>query len=283
MKKALVKVLVTGANGQLGRELTEWPDPQFEIYGFGRESLDVTDLQQCRDVMSRMNPDAVIHCAGYTAVDKAESEPEEAYRINETGTRNVATAALENRVKLSYISTDYVFDGTSRTPYRESDQTNPMTVYGESKLAGEQAVQLLLERYFIVRTSWVYGKYGSNFVKTMLKLSEERDELKVVHDQMGSPTYTQDLARFLLELIQTDRYGIFHASNTGACSWYEFAKAIFEENGKKIQVVPCTTAEFSRPASRPAYSVMEHEAIRTSRFASLAGSAPSFLEGDLIS
>jgi dTDP-4-dehydrorhamnose reductase len=263
MKKPRIKVLVTGAGGQLGRELTGWTDPQFEIHGFGRESLDVTDLQQCRDVMSSMKPDAIIHCAAYTAVDKAESEPEEAFRINETGTRNLAIAAHENRSKLCYISTDYVFDGTSLTPYRESDQTNPLTMYGKSKLAGEQVVQLLLERYFIVRTSWVYGKYGSNFVKTMLKLSEERDEVKVVHDQIGSPTYAQDLARFLLELIQTDRYGIYHASNTGACSWYDFAKAIFEENGKKIQVVACTTAEFPRPASRPAYSVMEHEAIRT--------------------
>jgi dTDP-4-dehydrorhamnose reductase len=213
-------------------------------------------------VIGSYKPEVVIHCAAYTKVDQAESEPDEAYRVNADGTRNAALAAEQIGAKFVYISTDYVFDGKANAPYRENDRTDPQSVYGKSKLAGEQWVQSLSSRYFIVRTSWVYGKYGSNFVKTMLRLAEERDRLKVVSDQVGSPTYTLDLAQFLLELVQTDHYGIFHASNSGACSWYEFAKAIFEERGMIVQVEPCTTAEFPRPAPRPAYSVLDHGAIR---------------------
>lgn len=172
-------------------------------------------------------------------------------------------AAREVGAKLCYISTDYVFDGTASVPYNEYDQTNPQTVYGKSKLAGEQAVQTLHDRFFIVRTSWVYGKYGNNFVKTMLKMAGERDQLKVVSDQVGSPTYTYDLAAFLLDLVQTDFYGIYHASNSGICSWFDFAQAIFEDSSVNILVEPCTTADFERPAPRPAYSVMDHTAIRS--------------------
>jgi len=259
-----MKVLVTGANGQLGRELVRLPaQPDMEIAGFGREEMDVADLGQCRNVIGSYKPDVVIHCAAYTKVDQAESEPDEAYRINAYGTRNAVVAAAEAGAKFVYISTDYVFDGKATAPYREYDRPDPQTVYGKSKLAGEQLVQSLSSRYFIVRTSWVYGKYGSNFVKTMLKLAEERDRLKVVSDQVGSPTYTLDLAQFLLELVKTDCYGIFHASNTGVCSWYEFAKAIFEERELKVLVEPCTTDEFPRPAPRPAYSVLDHGAIRS--------------------
>lgn len=262
-----MKILVTGANGQLGRELVLLPATRdTEITGFGRKELDITDLEQCRSMLRSHQPDAVIHCAAYTKVDQAESEPDEAYRVNAYGTRNAVLAAEEVGAKFVYISTDYVFDGRADKPYREYDRTDPQTVYGRSKLAGEQLVQSLSSRYFIVRTSWVYGKHGANFVKTMLKLAEERDSLKVVHDQIGSPTYTLDLARFLLELVKTDYYGIYHASNSGACSWYEFAKAIFEEKGLNVQVEPCTTAEFPRPAPRPAYSVLDHGAIRAHGF-----------------
>ncbi|REK55521.1 MAG: dTDP-4-dehydrorhamnose reductase [Thermobacillus sp.] len=265
-----MKILVTGANGQLGRELAWLQAPQnMEIIGFGRGEMDITNLAQCRSVIRAHRPDAVIHCAAYTKVDQAESEPDEAYRVNAYGTRNTALAAEEIGAKFVYVSTDYVFDGRADKPYREYDRTDPQTVYGRSKLAGEQLVQSLSSRYFIVRTSWVYGKYGANFVKTMLKLAEDRDRLKVVHDQVGSPTYTLDLARFLLDLVKTDYYGIYHASNSGTCSWYEFAKAIFEERGLNVEVEPCTTAEFPRPAPRPAYSVLDHGAIRVHGLAPL--------------
>ncbi|MUT67641.1 dTDP-4-dehydrorhamnose reductase [Paenibacillus sp. NEAU-GSW1] len=260
-----MKIVVTGAEGQLGRELTELGKSGLataEMIGFGRKELDITDAVMCRQLLAQHRPDIVIHCAAYTAVDQAESDPAAAFLVNEAGTRNTAAAAKEVGAKFCYISTDYVFDGQGSSPYRETDRTNPQTVYGRSKLAGERQVESLLERYFIVRTSWVYGKYGTNFVKTMLKLGAERERLQVVADQIGSPTYTRDLAVFLLELVQTERYGIYHAANAGACSWYDFAKAIFEESGDaSVRIDPCTTAEFPRPAPRPLYSVMGQTAI----------------------
>lgn len=266
-EKRKLKVAVTGANGQLGRELVLLDtEGRFEIIGFSRTELDITDLEQCRSVLARLRPDAVIHCAAYTAVDKAEAKPDEAFRINAAGTRNIAVAAREVGAKLCAVSTDYVFDGTGTVPYKEHDQTNPRTVYGQSKLAGEQAVSSLHDRYFIVRTSWVFGAYGNNFVKTMLKLASEREQLKVVADQWGSPTYTRDLAIFLLELVSTDYFGIYHASNSGICSWFDFAKAIMEESGSGTRIEPCTTEEYPRPAPRPHYSVMDHGAIRSNGF-----------------
>jgi len=257
-----LKIVVTGANGQLGKELSQWSNVSADIIGLSRDILEIKSLSACRQIFSLHSPDIVIHCAAYTAVDQAESESDEAFRVNAVGTRNVAIAAREIGAKLCYISTDYVFDGFGVTPYHEYDITNPKTVYGMSKLAGERLVQTLHDRYYIVRTSWVYGKFGNNFVNTMLKLAEEKSELKVVSDQLGSPTYTYDLAEFLIELVQTDYFGIYHASNTGVCSWFDFAKAIFEESGHKTIVTACSTEEFPRPAPRPAYSVMEHSGIR---------------------
>ncbi|MGG4034643.1 dTDP-4-dehydrorhamnose reductase [Paenibacillus cisolokensis] len=259
-----LKVLITGASGQLGQELVRLPGEEgLELVGYSRDRLDITSLDDCRRVMDMQRPDAVIHCAAYTAVDKAEAEPDVAFRVNAAGTRNMAVASEEIGAKFVYISTDYVFDGKSRIPYNEYDQTNPQTVYGKSKLAGEQLTQTLHSRYFIVRTSWVFGKYGNNFVKTMLNLAKERKSLKVVRDQIGSPTYTFDLARFLLELVKTDYFGIYHVSNAGSCSWYEFANAIFEDSGIDVVLEPCTTADFPRPAPRPAYSVMDQCGIRS--------------------
>lgn len=264
-----MKALVTGANGQLGTDLVRILEHSCNVYGFGRDELDVTDLDRSRKVVQSVKPDVILHAAAYTAVDLAETEEEQAYRVNAFGTRNLAIVAEEVKAKICYISTDYVFDGNSSTPYKEYDNTNPLGVYGKSKRAGELFVQSLSARYFIVRTSWVYGAHGQNFVKTMLKLAGERDSLKVVNDQTGSPTYTVDLSRFLARLIETENYGIYHVSNTGSCSWYEFAKAIFEESGIAVRVEPCATEEFPRPAPRPKYSVMDHLAIRANGFEEL--------------
>ncbi|MBE9916592.1 dTDP-4-dehydrorhamnose reductase [Paenibacillus donghaensis] len=270
-----MRVLVTGANGQLGRDTVDvLLQTGHEVRGCGRNELDVADLEQCQKAMAAFRPDAVIHCAAYTAVDAAEADIDGAYRVNADGTRNVCLAAEKARAKMIYISTDYVFSGLSPHPYREYDTTDPQSVYGKSKRAGEMLVQTLSSRYFIVRTSWVYGKHGNNFVKTMLRLGQEKPLVQVVHDQKGSPTYTIDLAGFLSELIQTERYGIYHASNAGKCTWYEFTEAIFAEAeaaGLNItaRLEPCTTAQFLRPAPRPANSVMDHGAIRTNGFRDL--------------
>jgi dTDP-4-dehydrorhamnose reductase len=261
-----MKVLVTGANGQLGQDLLRIIGLQHHVIGLGRNELDVRNLVQCRVRIQEFQPDVIIHAAAYTAVDQAESDEDDAYAINAFGSRNVAVAAEEIGAKLCFISTDYVFDGTTDKPYKEYDNTNPSSVYGKSKLAGEQLVQSLSNRYFIVRTSWVYGQHGNNFVKTMLKLGKEKSLLRVVEDQIGSPTYTVDLCHFLLELISSEKYGIYHASNSGSCSWYEFAKAIFTESGYTTQVEPCTTDEFPRPAPRPKHSVMDHLSIRANQF-----------------
>ncbi|MDD9266603.1 dTDP-4-dehydrorhamnose reductase [Paenibacillus sp. GCM10023248] len=264
-----MKITVTGANGQLGQDVVKILGQHHVVHGLGREQLDITNELQCLEAVESLQPDVIIHSAAYTAVDLAETEEDMAYKINAMGTRNLAVAAERVGAKLCYISTDYVFDGTAAIPYREYDNTNPQSIYGKSKRAGELLVQSLSTKYFIVRTSWVYGVNGANFVKTMLKLAQDRDTLKVVNDQFGSPTYTVDLANFLDELVQTERYGIYHASNSGVCSWFDFASAIFEESGKQVKVLPCSTEEFPRPAPRPKYSAMEHLAIRTNEFEDL--------------
>ncbi len=270
-----MKVLVTGANGQLGRDMADvLLKAGYEVRGSGRAELDITNEEQCMQVITDFHPDAVIHCAAYTAVDQAEGDADEAYRVNADGTRNITVAAESVGAKMIYISTDYVFSGRSAFPYREYDDTDPQGVYGKSKRAGEWLVQTLSSRYFIVRTSWVYGQHGNNFVKTMLRLGQEKPLVQVVHDQKGSPTYTMDLAEFLLQLIPTRKYGIYHASNTGDCTWFEFAQAIFEEAREAgltvtAKLEPCTTAQFPRPAPRPANSVMDHQSIRTHGFQDL--------------
>lgn len=268
-----MKVLVTGSAGQLGQDLVLLLQAQgHEVLGCDRQEMDITDLDQCVEIIGGFAPDAVIHCAAHTAVDVAETDIDAAYLINATGSRNVALAAEKAGAKLVYISTDYVFDGMGTQPYHEYDNTDPQSIYGKSKRAGEILVQSLSSKFFIVRTSWVYGKYGNNFVKTMLKLGQEKPLLQVVDDQKGSPTYTVDLANFLLELIQTEKYGVYHASNTEFCTWYEFTQAIFAEAedilGLKFtaKLEPCSTEQFPRPAPRPQYSVMEHLAIRTNGF-----------------
>ncbi|MCL6443211.1 MAG: dTDP-4-dehydrorhamnose reductase [Alicyclobacillus sp.] len=265
-----MKILVTGANGQLGRELVLHPAGKgMDMIGLARADMDITNMDAVRDRLRTLLPDAIIHCAAYTAVDNAESHPEDAFRVNAAGSRNVAVVAEEIGARLCYISTDYVFDGTASAPYGEYDNTNPQSVYGKSKRAGEVLVQSLCSRWFIVRTSWVFGAHGGNFVKTMLTKSREVPRLRVVADQVGSPTYTKDLARLLLDMVQTDKYGIYHAANAGSCSWYEFARAIMDEAGIDTPVDPCTTAEFPRPAPRPSYSVLGQTMLQVNGFAPL--------------
>lgn len=265
-----MKVIVTGAGGQLGYDVVRLAAKRgWDVYGYGRDELDITNLEAVRERVAVVRPDVIIHAAAYTKVDLAEQEPDIAYQVNALGTRNIAVAAEDAGARLCYISTDYVFDGSSSVPYREYDQPNPISVYGKTKHAGERLVESLSSRYYIVRTAWVYGNGGANFVRTMLRLGAEQSELRVVNDQIGSPTYTVDLSAFLLELVQTEKYGIYHATNTGTCSWYEFAKAIFEEAGVEVQVHPVSTAEFPRPAPRPKYSVLDHMAIRANGLSDL--------------
>lgn len=263
-------MLVTGATGQLGSDVVSlFQKVGHTVIACDRNLLDITDESACLKTLNEYKPDTVLHCAAYTAVDLAEQEVDAAYAVNATGTRNMVLASERVGAKFCYISTDYVFDGKSENPYHEYDNTNPQTIYGKSKRAGEILVQSLSSAYFIVRTSWLYGMHGNNFVKTMLRLAEVRPVINVVNDQKGSPTYTVDLAGFLLELIQTERYGIYHTSNTESCTWYEFAKAIFaelesvSEKRYSVKVNPCTTEEFPLPAPRPRNSVMDHLSIRT--------------------
>lgn len=267
------RIMVTGAAGQLGYDVVKTLEADgHHVLGCDRDQMDITNQQQCTDQINAYQPDVIIHCAAYTAVDQAESDIDTAFSINAVGTRNITVAAESVKAKLVYISTDYVFDGMGNSPYQEYDETNPQSVYGKSKLAGERLVQSLSTRWFIIRTSWVFGSHGHNFVKTMLDLMEMRPKLQVVHDQQGSPTYTVDLARLIAELAVSEKYGIYHASNAGSCTWFEFAQAIAEEGTKHgtfqaavqiAEIVPCTTTEFPRPAPRPAYSVMDHIGIRT--------------------
>lgn len=277
-----MKVLITGAHGQLGQDIARiFNLAGHEVFSCGREELNITDLDQCFQVSSTRRPDWIIHCAAYAAVDAAETDVDGAYLVNAVGTRNMALAAEKIDAKIVCISTDYVFSGTSERPYNEYDSPDPQSVYGKSKLAGEQMVQHFCSRWFIVRTSWLFGPHGNNFVKTMLRLGQEKPLLKVVNDQQGSPTYTVDLAQFLINLISTEKYGIYHASNNGSCTWYEFTSAIFEEAREQLgltitaELQPCTTEEFPRPAPRPANSVMDHLAIRLNQFEDL----PHWREG----
>ncbi|MFT8872022.1 MAG: dTDP-4-dehydrorhamnose reductase [Sporolactobacillus sp.] len=261
------KVLVTGGHGQLGTELSLMLQQQgYETFAPSHRELDITNLQQVQSMMLSLHPAVVCHTAAYTNVNQAESERAAAYLVNAYGTRNVAMAAEAAGAKLVYVSTDYVFDGEKDGSYTEFDAASPLGVYGGSKYAGEQFVRDFSSRYFIARTSWVYGQYGGNFVKTMLKLAETHDQLKVVNDQRGCPTWTRDLAAKIIELFQTDYYGTYHISNSGCCTWYEFAKAIFDIKGIDVAVNPCTTEEFPTPARRPKNSVFEHMALKLNGF-----------------
>ena len=266
-----MRVLVTGAKGQLGTDLMNELNRQgLEAIGVDIEEMDITDAESCRRVISREKPDAVIHCAAYTAVDAAEDNVELCSRINGQGTRNVAQACREQGIKLMYISTDYVFDGQGTQPWEPDDPRDPLNVYGETKYQGELAVEELLDQYFTVRIAWVFGLAGKNFIKTMLRLGQERGAVSVVDDQIGSPTYTYDLARLLVDMIQTDQYGRYHATNEGICSWYEFACEIFRQAGMdQVQVTPVSSQQFAAKAKRPSNSRMSKEKLSDNGFVRL--------------
>lgn len=265
-----MKILVTGVSGQLGYDVERELDRRgIEHLGTSSRELDITDREAVERLMESYRPDAVIHCAAYTKVDLAQDEPERCWAVNADGTRNMAAACRKTGAKLLYISTDYVFPGTGERSYETGDPTGPVNTYGRSKLAGELAVQSLLEKYFIVRISWVFGKNGNNFVKTMLRLAETRAELSVVCDQIGSPTYTVDLAPLLCDMVQTERYGVYHATNEGTCAWSEFAEAIFELAGRQVAVHPIPTSAYPTKAARPLNSRLSKESLRDNGFQAL--------------
>tara|TARA_R110002020_G_scaffold122487_7_gene278036 strand:- start:47866 stop:48744 length:879 start_codon:yes stop_codon:yes gene_type:complete len=260
-----LKILVTGANGQLGRSILDVSKdfPQFEYHFKTSKDLDITDFDRVKELFHKENFDYCINCAAYTAVDKAESEKEKAFMINAEAVGNLAEVCLAYNVILLHISTDFVFDGTKTSPYTEEDEPNPINVYGASKLKGERYIQELLNKYFIIRTSWVYSEYGHNFVKTMLRLAREREEINVVNDQIGSPTYAGDLAEVLMTIITSgsDEYDLYHYSNDGEISWYDFAVRIFKEFKKNNLVFPMSTIDYPTAALRPDYSVLHKSKI----------------------
>jgi len=253
-----MKVLIIGAEGMLGHDLEAVLGMENEISTTTIHTLDITDLEKTVKTIGDINPDLVVHAAAFTDVDGSEDRADLAYQVNVMGTRNVAVACQEADSALVYICTDYVFDGTKGTPYQEYDQTNPLGMYGKTKYLGEVQVRDLLDKFYIVRTSWLYGYHGPNFVATMLSLAEKMDSIKVVADQIGSPTYTVDLAQAIALLIKKPAYGIYHVTNSEHCSWYEYAQLIFQMREVDVELVPVTTEEFGSAAPRPKYSVLDN-------------------------
>ena len=265
------RILVTGVRGQLGYDVCrELARRGYEnVRGIDIEELDITDERAVHAYVRDFKPDRVFHNAAWTAVDRAEGCPEKVYAVNALGPKHIAEACREVGASMVYISTDYVFPGDGDAFYREEDPKGPLGVYGRTKLQGEEFVASALERRFTVRISWVFGINGNNFVKTMLRLAETKKELSVVCDQIGSPTYTMDLARLLCDMSETEKYGVYHATNEGICSWYEFAEYIFEVAGLSVKVRPVTTEEYQamvKQAARPLNSRMSKEKLRASGF-----------------
>lgn len=263
-----MKVLVTGVKGQLGYDvMNELALRGIEGFGVDVEEMDITDRTACETVISQEKPDAVIHCAAYTAVDAAEDNLELCRKINAEGTRNIARVCKAMDIKMMYISTDYVFNGGGERPWEPDDHREPLNVYGLTKYEGEIAVEQNVQKYFIVRIAWVFGVNGKNFIKTMLRLGKEKGAVSVVDDQIGSPTYTYDLARLLVDMIQTDKYGRYHATNEGLCSWYEFACEIFRQAGMdEVKVTPVDSDGFPAKAKRPSNSRMSKEKLTENGF-----------------
>ena len=271
-----MKVLITGISGMLGVDLYQTLREKYEVVGFDIKDFpstsflpppvqrgDITRIDEVKRAFHELTPDLVVHTAAYTDVDGCEKNPDKAYKVNALGTRNVCLACQDLNIPVIYISTDFVFDGKKDSPYLEFDQPHPISIYGRSKLAGEEYIKTLLNKYFIVRTSWLYGYYGRNFVETILQLASQKKELKVVNDQVGSPTYTRDLSEKIKELLPTELYGVYHITNSGSCSWYEFAREILKlADIKGAQLKSITSEELSRPAPRPRFSVLENYCLK---------------------
>ncbi len=277
------KIIVTGCNGQLGRavNLEFQNNGEIEFVNTDVGELDITDIDKVMELVRQVKPYAIINCAAHTGVDACEDEWDKAYKINAIGPRNLSIAASETGAKMIHVSTDYVFNGRADRPYTEFDKTDPQGAYGVTKLAGENMVRDFADRYFILRTAWLYGD-GKNFVKTMLRLSENNDKVRVVGDQVGSPTSARELAAAIAQLIFTENYGIFHATCEGSCSWAQFAEEIFKKAGKKTVVETITTEEFGAKAPRPAYSILENYMLKLTtdyRFADWHDALDEYMRG----
>ena len=254
-----MKILITGSNGMLGHDLHEVLKDKHDLILTTSKTLDITDEQHTIDFICDANPDIVINSAAYTDVDGCEENQDIAYAVNGDGVRNLALACKQVDCPLVHVSTDYVFNGKSDRPWVEDDEIGPISIYGKSKRKGEEAILEILDKYFIVRTAWLYGINGKNFPKTMLELGKNHSEITVVYDEVGTPTYTPDLAYGISQLIESDFYGIYHLTNSGNCSWCEFARYIFEVADMDVKVIPVTASEFARAAPRPSYSVLENK------------------------
>lgn len=257
-----MKILVTGVKGQLGYDVVKaFNERRIECKGVDKDDFDITDFAETAEYIKNYAPDAVVHCAAYTAVDKAEDEPEICCKVNVTGTENIALVCKEIGAKMLYVSTDYVYGGEGEAPFEPTDAVNPKSVYGKTKLGGENAVRENVEKFFIVRTSWVFGINGNNFVKTMLRLGEQKEMLTVVDDQIGSPTYTPDLARLICDLIVTEKYGVYHGTNENYCSWAEFAAEIMKLGERNCVIKPIPSSEYPAKAQRPLNSRLSKKCL----------------------
>ena len=262
-----MRVFVTGVKGQLGYDVMNELEKQgLEGIGVDIDEIDITDADQVNKVIKEAAPDAVIHCAAYTAVDAAEDNEEICRKVNAQGTENIAKVCEELDIKMMYISTDYVFNGQGERPWEPDDEREPLNVYGQTKYEGELAIEEHVKKFFTVRIAWVFGVNGKNFIKTMLNLGKTHDHLTVVNDQTGSPTYTYDLARLLVDMIQTDKYGRYHATNEGLCTWYEFACEIFKQAGMDVSVAPVSSDEYPAKAKRPSNSRMDKSKLTANGF-----------------
>lgn len=261
-----MKILITGANGQLGSELRKVLDPAFpaQVIYTDVAQLDLTDAKAVESFVLNNDITHIVNCAAYTAVDRAEEEKMLCASINTDAVKNLALAADKNGAKIIHISTDYVFDGTNHRPYKEADKVNPISQYGTSKRKGETALLALSPEAIIIRTAWLYSSMGNNFVRTMLRLAENNKEIRVISDQIGTPTYARDLAVAILSILQSHQWvpGVYHYTNEGAASWYDFAKAIFRIAGKSVKVVPIPTEDYPTPAARPSYSILDKSRIK---------------------